>query len=706
MRDIQTSLTLTAATNTVVGVSKIQRQLTRRSEQSPLELLDFQPVGIERQVEEVKKLLDMEGSEAAVAVVLCGFGGVGKSTLAASVIQKLDWNSASFKFCRVMIDEKTADKRSHIIKIQKDIISDFGGGKVDLRDPDEGQKQIKDVIQNKCCLLFIDNVVDSEYIKELLPRELLAKDKTDSAMQKLRMLITSRAANLKPLLNLKKCHEYHVNTLSGEAPKILLRNTILQGETEFSHHFDEAGFVNEVAEACRGVPLLLSVFGNHLRVEREERNYRGALEALRKGDPDSFADEGRIGEQLWYVYHNIRDEETREAFLDICTYFHGEDWDYVGHIVGENTLKNLRMRMLVSRSDPGNQVIVHDILRLKGRKEGKDTRIKNSKQFLRVLEDESKLGNVKGLSLTSDRSLTTLESRHLNAMHKSLRILDLGNWVNFDGDACDRSFKNLRFLKLGDLAVFPFADASKLEKLAVFHNRSKPGMCLPQLPRTLKVIFHQVPKLDCEEFESLPLQNLRLLEEFKVESEKPVKLPQGLKLPPSLKVLQLPKCKQLPESFSHLTALESLDLDDCDMESLPQGFAHLAKLKELSMKNCEWLTSLPEGFGSLRSLTRLSLNRCTRLERLAADFGMLSSLEELSMRFCENLKELPEDMSGLTSLQQLDLEWCRSWSDCQKVLGRMQTLTLHSGSLNELQSFGKLRSLTCDHCENLNELPD
>ncbi|KAH9312882.1 hypothetical protein KI387_027917, partial [Taxus chinensis] len=505
MRDIQTSLTLTAATNTVVGVSEIQRQLTRRSEQSPLELLDFQPVGIERQVEEVKKLLDMEGSEAVVAVVLCGFGGVGKSTLAASVIQKLNWNSASFKFCRVMIDEKTADKRSHIIKIQKDIISDFGGGKVDLRDPADGQKQIKDVIQNKCCLLFIDNVVDS--------------------------------------------------------------------------------FVNEVAEACRGVPLLLSVFGNHLRVEREERNYRGALEALRKGDPDSFADEGRIGEQLWYVYHNIRDEETREAFLDICTYFHGEDWDYVGHIVGENTLKNLRMRMLVSRSDPGNEVIVHDILRLKGRKEGKDTRIKNSKQFLRVLEDESKLGNVKGLSLTSDRSLTTLESRHLNAMHNSLRILDLGE-----------------------------LDASKLEKLAVFHNRSKPGMCLPQLPRTLKVIFHQVPELDCEEFESLPLQNLRLLEEFKVESEKPVKLPQGLKLPPSLKVLQLPKCKQLPESFSHLTALESLDLDDCDMESLPQGFAHLAKLKELSMENCEWLTSLPEGFGSLRSLTRLSLNGCTRLE--------------------------------------------------------------------------------------------
>ncbi|KAH9312907.1 hypothetical protein KI387_027942 [Taxus chinensis] len=369
--------------------------------------------------------------------------------------------------------------------------------------------------------------------------------------------------------------------------------------------------------------------------------------------------------------------------------------------------------MLVSRSDPGNQVIVHDILRLKGRKEGKDTRIKNSKQFLRVLEDESKLGNVKGLSLTSDISLTTLESRNLNAMHKSLRILDLGNWVNFDGDACNRSFKNLRFLKLGDLAVFPFADASKLEKLAVFHNRSKPGMCLPQLPRTLKVIFHQVPELDCEAFENLPLQNLRLLEEFKVESEKPVKLPQGLKLPPSLKVLQLPKCKQLPESFSHLTALESLDLDDCDMESLPQGFAHLAKLKELSMKNCEWLTSLPEGFGSLRSLTRLSLNRCTRLERLAADFGMLSSLKELGMRNCKNLKELPEDISGLTSLQRLDLNGCEKLERLPESFGTlsMQTLSLHYlHCLNELpQSFGKLPSLTALklwQCDSLACLPD
>ncbi|KAH9312883.1 hypothetical protein KI387_027918 [Taxus chinensis] len=713
IRDIQTSLTLTIGTNTYNSVSKMEKQLTRRSEQSPMKLLDFQPVGIERQVEEVKELLDMEGSEAAVAVVLCGFGGVGKSILAASVIQKLNWNSASFKFCRVMIDEKAADKRSHIIKIQKDIISDFGGGKVDLRDPAEGQNQIKDVIQNKCCLLFIDNVVDNDYIKDLLPRELLASDKTDSTMQKLRMLITSRAANLKPLLNLKKCHEYHVNTLSGEAPKVLLRNTILQGETEFYHHFDEAGFVNEVAEACRGVPLLLSVFGNHLRVEREERSYQEALEALRKGDPDSFADEGRIGEKVWYVYHNVRDEETREAFLDICTYFHGQDWNNVGHIFGENTLKNLRMRMLISRSDKGNQVIVHDILRLKGRKEGKDTRITNSKQFLRVLEDESKLENVKGLSLTNRRSLITLESRHLNAMRNSLRILDLGNWVNFDGDACDRSFKNLRFLKLGDLAVFPFADASKLEKLAVFHNRSKPGMCLPQLPRTLKVIFHQVPELDCEAFENLPLQNLRLLEEFKVRSLNPVKLPQGLKFPPSLKILQLSKCKQLPESFSHLTALVSLDLDYCDMESLPPGFAHLAKLKEVSMKYCRWLTSLPERFGSLRSLTRLSLNGCTRLEKLAADFGMLSSLEELSMRNCKNLKELPEDMSGLTSLQQLDLEECIKLERLPESFGTlsMQTLTLHSlDSLNELpQSFGKLRCLTklyVMNCKSLVCLPD
>ncbi|KAH9295273.1 hypothetical protein KI387_038861 [Taxus chinensis] len=510
-------------------------------------------------------------------------------------------------------------------------------------------------------------------------------------MQKLRMLITSRAANLKPLLNLKKCHEYHVNTLSGEAPKVLLRNTILQGESDFYHHFDEVGFVNEKSEACRGVPLLLSVFGNHLRVEREEKSYRGALEALRKGDPDSFADEeGRIGEKLWYVYHNVRDEEAREAFLDICIYFHGEDWDYVGHIVGETTLENLRKRMLVSRSDPGNEVIVHDILRLKGRKEGKATRITNSKKFLHVLEDESKLGNVKGLSLTCDRSLITLESRHLNAMHNSLRLLDLGNWVNFDGDACDRSFKNLRFLKLGDLAVFPFADASKLQKLAVFHNSSWPGMCLPQLPRTLKVIFHKVPEeLDCEAFEKLPLQNLRVLEEFKVEREKPVKLPQGLKLPPSLKVLQLNKCKQLPDKcFSHPASLESLNLDKHEMESLPQGFAHLAKLKVVRMENCEWLSSLPEGFGSLCSLTRLSLNGCTRLEKLSTDFGMLSSLEELSMTHCDNLRALPEGFGSLCSLTRLNLDGCT----------RLENLAADFGMLSSLEE------LSMRGCENLNEL--
>ncbi|GLJ52029.1 hypothetical protein SUGI_1106060 [Cryptomeria japonica] len=713
IQDITSSLTLT----TVVD---IKRQVTLRIEESPQKLLDFKPEGIAEKVTQVKEMVDLEGSEAVAALILWGFGGVGKSVLASTVIQELDCLSKGFKFCRVIIDEKTADRASHIKQLQKDIIYDFGGGKLDLRNTEEGRQQVQQVVHNQCCLLFIDNVVDSSYIKQLLPTHFSQIEGKAGSVQasreaRLRIVITSRQNNIKQLLNIKKLSDYHVDRLSDTAAKIILRKTILGGdqdESQVNCDFDEEGRITAIAEACRGVPLLLSVFGNYLRVERDQTIYKEVLEALEKGDFDKFTDEENLSERLMFVYNKMRDLEAKEAFLDICIYFHGWLWEEVAVIVGSGNLEILEKRVgLVKRNNKG-EVIVHDILRLMGNKMAKETRITNYREFSAVVEDEYKLKNMKGVSLMDNTSLATIESTDLNAMRHSLRVLRLGDWVIING-VCDRAFTELRYLQVGDLTTFAFTDASEMEKLARLYNKSKTGMDFRELPRALKAIHYEIQYPGCEELATLPVENLRTLKMFSVDSSKPVKLPKGFKLPASLEWLWLVGCRKLPETFSHLTNVHFLNLSKCDFESLPEGFGQLTGLKKLFMNYCPNLKYLSEGFGSLCSLTELTVEGCTCLEILPVDFGRLTALQELRMGKCDSLRTLPEDFGGLISLQSLDIAGCISLERLPESFSRLsiKSLALESLlSLSELpESIGKMSSLTrliVKSCNSLTTLPN
>ncbi|XP_059069009.1 uncharacterized protein LOC131053404 [Cryptomeria japonica] len=729
IRDIRTSLgfpiNLDVHKNTrelVQNTKELLRTATVRLEESPLKLLDFEPVGIDTKVEDVKSLLALDGTEPALAVVLCGFGGVGKSTLAASVIQNLyqtqPGTCAGFKFCRVIINDKTADEISHIKQLQRDMISDFGGGRQDLRNPEEGRRRLHEVMENKWCLLFIDNVVDKKYVQKLLPKDLKWFNKSENMLaedmgkpkSKLRIFITSREKNLRPEFNIT-CKEYDVHAFSNQTSRCLLRETILQSDQKLRDNFEEIDLMNAVADACRGVPILLSVFGKHLRDNRKAASYKEALESLRQGNLDSFADED-LSKQLFFVYSKLS-EEDQEAFLDICKYFNGWQWNLVCRILDEGRVENLQRKMLINKSDL-DVVNVHDILRIMGEKESRQTRISNYKELLQLLEDgEENLKNVKGISLVENESSITLEYRHLNATCQSLRVLMIGDWVRLDGLPCKGSFQNLRCLSVGDVIDFPIEDVSKLHKLTALSNSSKRGMNLDRLPPSLKIISHHVPDSYGHSFENLPLaQNLPSLQSFIVESRMLVKLPEKFGLPSSLIDLQLNCCRQLPKEFSNLAALERLTLDKCDFEFLPRGMGKLKKLKHLSLQHCTMLASLPEELGLLSSMTCLRLQGCTLLKNLPDDLGKLSALEELNMRDCQNLRELPQNFGGLSSLQKLDLTGCSRIESLPESFAklRIESLTLESLlSLAELPyCFGNmayLSHLKLKFCNSLSTLP-
>ena len=73
------------------------------------------------------------------------------------------------------------------------------------------------------------------------------------------------------------------------------------------------------------------------------------------------------------------------------------------------------------------------------------------------------LQNIKGIWLSEDRDLFPLPATVLDSMHRSLRILKLGNLTKIEGK-CSKVFENLIFFQ-DDVRYLPF-DTRELKYLS------------------------------------------------------------------------------------------------------------------------------------------------------------------------------------------------------------------------------------------------
>eukprot|EP01018_Ginkgo_biloba_P035777 Gb_37478 [translate_table: standard] len=690
IEQIKPSLTLTT-------VADIDKGTSHREKESPHKLLDIVPVGIDDRVETVKELLEMEGSKSVVAVILYGYGGVGKSIMAASLIQKLDLKN--FKFSRVIVDEENPNKILHIVKLQKDMISDLEGGNIKLRNDFEGRQKLGEVLKSKSCFLFIDNIVDKEYMKKLLPRDLSVGE------NKLRILVTSRDNNVRQEINIH-CKEHLVEPLLEHTSAELLRKTILQGQPEETirvHINDKEKMIFDIAKACHGIPLLLDIYGKYLRYETSEAAYKDALDSLVHGNIRDIANDKDLSEQILYVYDRMHEDRRAGGFPGYLYIFLWLEMEYSFFYC-----------------------------RLMGRERAKDTRMQSAAELSEALEEGQDVSSVKGIRLQSP---IKLESRYISAMHKSLRVLCLEKAIMLDGDQCNNKFHNLLFLHVRDVNMFPFKDASQFPNMKVFHNESEHGMALAKLPQTLKQLKLTVPPA-YETSAVLPIRwsnmsSLTNLEKFELRTSKLVEFPETFVLPPSIEELDISKCRKLPKGFVCLTSLKKLKLKGCtELTCLPEELGSFHSLMFLSMNGCIKLTALPKAFGRLTSLKDLRLMQCKSLEGLPEDFGKLSSLESLNMEGCESLKSfselssslrflnvdgcfkllsLPEGFGSLIKLERLNLSGLmESLPEDFGNLCHLKELFLNACALSKINGLGQLHSLEMLRildCERLSELP-
>ncbi|KAH9290164.1 hypothetical protein KI387_034281 [Taxus chinensis] len=195
---------------------------------------------------------------------------------------------------------------------------------------------------------------------------------------------------------------------------------------------------------------------------------------------------------------------AQEAFLDICSFFFGWEWEEVACIVGEEELESLEEGALLKRIELD---------------EGYDVKRKV-------------LPQIKGVWLGWNRKSFHVSAEKLDRMCGSLRVFAIGDSIIVKGK-CHQQFNGLRFLQVGRVPNIPF-DISKLKRLTFMDDNSEENMVL-NLSKKLNLSF-------CRDLKELPDSLEKLC---------------------SLKELDLRYCRnlnKLPAGFGELKALTNLDL--------------------------------------------------------------------------------------------------------------------------------------------------
>lgn len=123
-------------------------------------------IGIERRVRHINSWMQ-DGSSDVGLLVVCGMGGIGKTTLAKFIYMS---NFHVFEDSSCVLNIREVSKQPNgLIKLQKQILSEIlKKDKERVSCVDEGIVKISDAVSGKRVLLVLDDVDDSDQVNAVL----------------------------------------------------------------------------------------------------------------------------------------------------------------------------------------------------------------------------------------------------------------------------------------------------------------------------------------------------------------------------------------------------------------------------------------------------------------------------------------------------------------------------------------------------------
>ncbi|XP_033141416.1 protein VARIATION IN COMPOUND TRIGGERED ROOT growth response isoform X2 [Brassica rapa] len=313
---------------------------------------------------------------------------------------------------------------------------------------------------------------------------------------------------------------------------------------------------------------------------------------------------------------------------------------------------------------------------------------------LMQMPDLSKATNLEILNLSQCYSLVKLPSSipHPN----KLRKLNMRDCRNVETIPIGISLKSLEKLDLDG--------CSRLRTLPQISTNIV-HLCLSETAIEEFPSDLHLENLRFEKLSYLSMQNLKSKKLW--EKVQPLIFLTGI-MSPSMRQLYLsdiPSLVELPSSFQNLHQLEKLKIENCvNLETLPTGI-NLQSLEELDLSGCSKLRTFPDISTNIQTL---NLNE-TEIEEVPCWIEKFSRLEVLYMNDCINLETLPTGIN-LQTLSFLYLNGCSRLRTFPGISTNIVCLYLSETAIEEvpwwIEKFSRLRVLYMNGCINLETVLD
>nr|XP_016457588.1 PREDICTED: disease resistance protein TAO1-like [Nicotiana tabacum] len=600
-------------------IEKIIQQVLQEVNQTPLDVA-WHPVGVDYRVKDIELLLQNECEDDVRMIGIHGVGGIGKTTLAKAIYNRM---FRLFDSSYFLSDVRSEAEEFGLVKLQEKLLRQtLKTEGIKVGSVAQGINLIKARLRAKKVLIVLDDV---DHKRQL---EALTRERSWFGLGSL-IIITTRDERL--LCRLGEKERYEAKLLNGNEAMLLFC------WHAFDSHFPPQDYVNlahDIIDYSGRLPLALVTLGSHLQGSSiEEWGYE--VEKLR-AIPHSDI------QKILKISFDGLDDETQTVFLDIACTFHGFLEYEVTKILNacgfhaKYTIATLVQKHLLQRSPYYLQM--HDLVRDMGREivrtesardPGKRSRLFIPQEVCDVLQGNKGSKNVEALRVDPGTLKGVNLSTKAFEKMKNLRVLII-NELHISGDFGLLS-KNLRWLSW----------------------KKCPLKCIPSNFPAENLVVLDMRESDIQEFQ-LNLQCCR-----------------------SLKELNLSRCKQLRSTpnFNGSLSLETLYLYGCSsLAEIHPSIGNLSRLIKLYMSDCKKLTDLPSSICQLISVDYLDIDGCSSIKTLPDNLGDMRSLRHLYASYT-GIKQLPRSVEMLRNLVTLRVEGEKleaKWSISGRGVHRIQ----------------------------------
>ncbi|KAH9725933.1 ADP-ribosyl cyclase/cyclic ADP-ribose hydrolase [Citrus sinensis] len=665
-------------------------------------------VGVAWRIKEIESLLCIR-SAGVYVLGIWGIGGIGKTTIAGAVFNKI---SRCFEGSYFALDVREAEETGRIKDLQKELLSKL------LNDGNARnvESQLNRLARKKVLLVF-DDVNHPGQIESLIGC-------LDELASGSRVIITTRDKQV--LENCWVNQIYRMKELVDvDAHKLFCQCAFRGGHLDASY----TEVTRKAIKYAHGVPLALQVLGRHL-CGRSKEVWESAMRKL------EIIPHVDILKVLKISYDSL-DDSQKNVFLDIACLLEGEHRDEVTSFFDASGFQaKIELSVLEDKSlitCLNNQIRMHDLLRDMGREivrnesidlPGKRSRLWYHKDIDEVLKKNTGTEAIKGISLDMNKvnRKIHMDSFAFSKMPK-LRFLKFYGFENkcmvshLDGVL----FAELRHLEwqqypLKTLNIhaenlvslqMPF---SKVEQLWDDVQLGEVG--IKELPSSIECLSNLGELLitDCSELESISSSV------FKLKSLNYIEISNCSNLK---RFLEIPSCNTDGSTgIERLgSSLKTLTVDGTAIREVPKSLGQLPLLYSLQLKKCSELEYISSNIFKLKSDMLIEISNCSNLKRFleipscntdgSTGIERLGSCE-LVLKECSNIECLPSSMCMFKSLTSLEIVDCQNFKRLPDELGNFEalsTLTIDGTVIREVpESLGRLPLLYSLQLKKCSEL--